>query len=84
MPRATMPKVLEAPTVISLDRVFVDQAERRFNEALHDVEHYRKQATELCYLAYEGMARGKFGTGAFNVSITCTDDEFIVSVKKEV
>lgn len=84
-----MPKVLAnettEPTVIALSRVFKDQAERLFREALHTVpKAHKRQAKELMYLTYETMLRGKFGEGPFDVAITCNEQEFIVSVKREV
>jgi hypothetical protein len=80
-----MPKVLSEPTVITIDRVFRDQAERIFREQLELVpKAHKRQVGEVMYLAYETMIRGKFGDGPFNVSITCNEQEYIVSVKEEV
>ena len=82
----TMPKVREenAVTVVELERVFVDQAERMFREELATVaKNHKRQVKELMYLTYETMLRGKFGEGPFNVAISCSDTEFVVGVKKE-
>lgn len=79
-----MPKVheLTEPTVITLEGVYLDTAEKRMREALTDVPKlHRRQAKELCYLTYEALARGKFGSGRFDVAITCNTEEFVVSVK---
>lgn len=77
-----MPKVLSAPTVIELERVFRDQAERVFRESLEQVsKEHKRQVKELMYLAYETMLRGKFGDGPYDVSITCSEQEFVISVK---
>ena len=81
--RPMMPKVLSEPTVITVDRVFRDQAQRIFRDELENVpKAHKRQVKELMYLAYETMLRGKFGDGPFNVSITCSEQEFIVGVKE--
>ena len=75
---------VDTPTTIELNHVYLDQAERRFKEAVSDCEpQHQQQLSELCYLVYEALHRGKFGRGSFTVAITCNEEEFVVGVKKE-
>lgn len=79
-----MHKVASEPAVIDLKRVYLDTAQQRFNTALADIpDELHSQVAELSYLAYEALARGKFGSGCFDIAITCSEDEFVVGVKKE-
>ena len=72
------------PAVLELPGLYLDQAEHRLQKAIADQPHeHRAQLSELSYLVYESLSRGHFGTGSFNVAITCNDNEFVVSVKSE-
>lgn len=72
------------PAVLDLERVYLDQAEHRFRQAIAEQPpYYTDKLNELTYLVYEALQRDKFGAGPFSVSITCNEDDFIVCVKKE-
>lgn len=72
---------MTTPSVIEVTGVRKYNAEQKLKEV---VPANDRRMNELAYLAYEAVARGKFGVGPFNVAISCDRHEFVISIKKEV
>lgn len=75
---------MTTPTVIEVAHVEPRNAETKLREVIAATPGpHQQRLNELAYLAYETIRRGKFGNGMFNVAMTCTSSEFVVSVKRE-